>query len=40
MREQARKEGAEVYFGDEWGCGPTTTPARAGPRWGRHRSWR
>ena len=48
IREQARKEGAEVYFGDESkctsvtsrGCGPTTTPAPPGPRWGRHLSWR
>jgi transposase len=40
IREQARKEGAEVYFGDESGV---RTDHHAGTTWApvvRHRSWR
>ncbi len=40
IRARARELGAEVYFGDESGCGPTPTRERRGRRWARPRCWR
>ena len=40
IRAQARREGAEVYFGDESGVRTDHHAGTTWARWGRRRSWR